>query len=117
MALQRRALETGKVQFPAFLTGPLLERPAITIEVPVRREGKPPCEIIVGMEPDIFLSLFEQWNLPEGWLAGSYRPQRQLHCALRNHSTTSASPRRQDFRSAAQPSLVRAGMKCFPSKA
>ena len=38
--------------------------------MPVLRKGKPPLEIIVGMEPEIFLSLFEQWNLPEGWLAG-----------------------------------------------
>ena len=54
----------------------------VTVEVPVRRKGKPPLEIIIGMEPGIFLSLFEQWNLPEGWLAGLIDRERQLHRAL-----------------------------------
>ena len=82
MKLQRRALETGQVQISGVFNGAYLKTPTVTVELPVRRKDKPPLEIIIAMQPDIFLTLFEQWNLPEGWLAGLIDTRRQLHRAL-----------------------------------
>ena len=62
--------KSGHVQVSDVFAGAVLKSPIITVEVPVLRQGKPPLCISIVMEPSIFLSLFEQWNLPEGWLAG-----------------------------------------------
>src|SRR5262249_32694604 len=70
LALQRRALETGQVQISNIYVGAALSRPVVSVEMPVPRLGKPPLCLSVGMEPSIFLPLFAEWNLPDGWLAG-----------------------------------------------
>src|SRR4029079_4321180 len=69
VALGRRTIELGRVQVSDVFNGAALKSPIVTVEIPVRREGKPSLCISIVMEPSIFLSLFEQWNLPEGWLA------------------------------------------------
>src|SRR5690242_890039 len=66
----RRTIETGQVQISDVFNGALLHSPIVTVEVPVIRTGKPPLCISIVMKPSILLPLFEQWNLPEGWLAG-----------------------------------------------
>ena len=83
--LQRRALETGQVQISGVFNGAVLQSPVVTVEVPVLRKDKPPLGIIIGMEPSIFLSLFEQWNLPEGWLAGLIDRNGNFIARSRNH--------------------------------
>ena len=70
MKLQRRAMETGQIQISGIFTGAYLKTPTVVVELPVRRKDKPPLELIIAMQPGLFLTLFEQWNLPEGWLAG-----------------------------------------------
>ena len=68
--LQRRALETGQFQISGSFTKAPVQTPVVTVEVPVPRNGKPALALTMVMRPDVFLTLFEEWNLSEGWLAG-----------------------------------------------
>ena len=106
MTLQRRAFETGEVQISGIFTGAYLKVPSITVELPVRRKDKPPIEIIIGMQPTIFLTMFEQWNLPEGWLAGLIDRDGHFVARSRNHEQTVGKPASADFRAAARRSAV-----------
>ena len=87
MKIQRRALETGQVQISGVFNGAVLQSPMVAVELPVFRKEKPPVEIIIGMEPNVFLSLFEQWNLPDGWLAGLIDRDGNFIARSRNHDT------------------------------
>jgi two-component sensor histidine kinase len=102
--LQRRAIETGSFQISNVYEGALGDTPVITVEVPVRRKDKPPLVIAVAMEPGIFLSLFEQWNLPEGWLAGLIDRNGNFIARSRNHEQTVGRPASDAFRAAARNS-------------
>jgi two-component sensor histidine kinase len=82
----------------------LLQTPVITVEVPVARNNKPPVEISIAMEPRIFLSLFEAWNLPEGWLAGLIDRNGNFIARSRNHDETVGHPASEGFRAAARGS-------------
>ena len=63
--------------------------------MPVRRKGKPPLEISIGMEPT-FPALFEQWNLPEGWLAGLIDRNGNFIARSRNHEQNVGKPASKD---------------------
>jgi len=102
LTIQRRAIETGQVQISDVFKGALSDSPVVTVEVPVRRNGKPPLEIVIGMEPSIFLSLFEQWNLPEGWLAGLVDRNGNFIARSRNHEQNVGKPASEGFRAAAR---------------
>ena len=54
------------------------------------------------MEPSIFLALFEQWNLPDGWLAGLIDSKGNFIARSRNHTEYVGKPASEDFRAAAQ---------------
>ena len=100
MKLQRRALETGQVQISGIFSGAYLKAPSVTVELPVPRKDKPPLEIIIAMRPDIFLALFEQWNLPEGWLAGLIDADGNFIARSRAHEQTVGRPASEGFRAA-----------------
>jgi two-component sensor histidine kinase len=104
MTVQRRALQTGQVQISNVLSGTMGDPAVVTVEVPVRRNGKPPFELVIGMEPGIFLSLFEQWNLPEGWLAGLVDRNGNFIARSRNHEQNVGKPASEGFRTAARQS-------------
>jgi two-component sensor histidine kinase len=102
LALQKRAIDTGQVQISDVFTGALVQSPVVTVEVPVARPGKPALCITIGMEPGIFLSLFEQWNLPEGWLAGLIDRNGYFIARSRNHAQNVGRPASDGFRAAAR---------------
>jgi two-component sensor histidine kinase len=104
IALQRRAIETGQVQFSNVFNGAVPKSFIVTVEVPVQRSGKPPLGITVDMEPRIFLPLFEQWNLPEGWLAGLIDRNGNFIARSRSHEDTVGRPASEGFRKAARSS-------------
>ena len=54
------------------------------------------------MQPSIFLSLFEQWNLPEGWLAGLIDRNGNFIARSRNHEQNVGQPASEGFRAAAR---------------
>jgi two-component sensor histidine kinase len=54
------------------------------------------------MEPRIFLPLFEQWNLPEGWLAGLIDRRGNFIARSRNHEHNVGQPASEGFRAAAK---------------
>jgi two-component sensor histidine kinase len=100
--LQRRALQTHQFQISGIHRGALLKAPVIAVEVPVMRDGKPPLSLAVVMQPDIFLSLFEQWNLPEGWLAGLIDRNGNFIARSRSHEANVGRPASEGFRFAAR---------------
>jgi two-component sensor histidine kinase len=102
LALQRRALETGQVQISDVFVGAVLRDAVVSVEVPIRRESKPPLCLTVGMQPSVFLSLFEQWNLPEGWLAGLIDRNGNFIARSRNHEQHVGRPASEGFRLAAR---------------
>ena len=91
--------------------------PTVAVEVPVLRKEKPPLEIIIGMEPDMFLSLFEQWNLPEGWLAGLIDRDGNFIARSRNHDTERRQARIRRFPRGRARRPRRAGTKWCRSRA
>jgi two-component sensor histidine kinase len=102
LALQRRAIETGQVQVSNVFNGAVLHSNVVTVEVPVVRPGKPPLCLTIGMEPGIFLALFEQWNLPDGWLAGLIDRNGHFIARSRTHEQTVGRPASDGFRAAAR---------------
>ena len=54
------------------------------------------------MQPGIFLALFEQWNLPEGWLAGLIDRDGNFIARSRNHEQNVGRPASDGFRAAAR---------------
>ena len=63
------------------------------------------------MEPAHLPPLFEQWNLPEGWLAGLIDRNGNFIARSRNHEQNVGRPASEGFprRGAARP--ARAGMR------
>ena len=105
LALQKRAIETGQVQISDVYNGAVMKSPVVTIEIPVIRNGKPPLCITVGMQPQIFLALFEQWNLPEGWLAGLIDRKGDFIARSRGQDENVGKPASEGFRAAARSSV------------
>ena len=54
-------------------------------------------ELTIGMEPALFLPLFEQWNLPEGWLAGLIDRDGNFIARSRNHEHHVGRPAPKTF--------------------
>jgi two-component sensor histidine kinase len=104
IALQHKALATGTFQISGVFEGALKKSPVVAVEVPVVRKGKPPLALAVIMEPGIFLSLFEQWNLPEGWLAGLIDRNGNFIARSRSHEENVGRQASQGFRFAAEGS-------------
>ena len=105
LELQRKALTTGQIQISDIFIGAALNAPVVTVEVPMRREGKPPLCLTVVMEPRIFLALFEQWNLPEGWLAGLIDRNGHFIARSLKHEQTVGQPASDGFRAAARNAI------------
>jgi two-component sensor histidine kinase len=101
---QRRALETGQVQVSDVFQSAILKTPVVSVEVPVRRQGKPPLALAVIMDPRIFVPLFEERSLPEGWLAGLIDRRGNFVARSRDHERTAGKPASVGFRAAARNS-------------
>jgi two-component sensor histidine kinase len=104
VALGRKTIELGQVQISNVFSGAVVKSPVVTVEVPVLRRGKPPLCISIVMEPSIFLSLFEQWKLPEGWLAGLIDGDGNFIARSLNHAQHVGKPASEGFRAAARRS-------------
>jgi len=111
--LQRRAIETGQIQISGVLIDAALQTPVVTVEIPVRRDDKPPLALTVVMDPRIFLPLFEQWNLPEGWLVGLLDHKGNFIARSREHDKLVGKPASEGFRDAVQQ--TREGWREFNS--
>ena len=104
LALQRRAIASGQFQISGIFGGALVQAPVVTVEVPVRRIDKPPLALTIVMRPNVFLTLFEQWNLPEGWLAGLIDSNGNFIARSRNHEQNVGRPASDGFRAAVSSS-------------
>jgi two-component sensor histidine kinase len=101
---QRRALETGLIQVSDVYQSVILKTPVVSVDVPVRRPDKPPLVLSVIMDPGIFVPLFEERNLPEGWLAGLIDRHGNFVARSRDHERTVGKPASAGFRDAARDS-------------
>ena len=104
IALQRKALDTGLFQISGVFVSATKKSPVVSVDVPVFRKDKPPLAIAIVMEPSIFLTLFEQWNLPEGWLAGLIDQDGNFIARSRGHDENVGRPASEGFRTAARGS-------------
>jgi two-component sensor histidine kinase len=102
LAVQRRALETGQVQISGLFEDAATRLPVIAVEVPIPRQDKPPLALAIVMEPGLFLTLFEQWHLPEGWLAGLIDRNGNFIARSLYHDNTVGKPASEGFRAAAR---------------
>lgn len=102
IALQSRAIATGQFQISGIYVSAVKKSPVVAVVVPVRRKDKPPLAIAVIMEPGIFLMLFEQWNLPDGWLAGLIDRDGNFIARSRNHEDNVGRSASEGFRAAAR---------------
>lgn len=100
LALQQRALETGMPQISGVRVSSYADTPIVSVEVPVRRHGRPPVALTVAMNPSSFLSLFETWELPERWLAGLIDRQGNFIARSRDHDKRVGTPASEGFREA-----------------
>jgi len=101
LALQRQGAETDQVQISGVYAGRVSKVPVVSVEVPVLRPGKPPLGLTIAMRPEVFLALFEQWNLPEGWLAGLVDRNGNIIARSLNHAENVGRPASNGFRTAA----------------
>jgi two-component sensor histidine kinase len=102
--LGRSTIKSGHVQVSDVFPGAVLKSAIVTVEVPVLRQSKPPLCISMVMQPSIFLSLFEQWNLPDGWLAGLIDSKGNFIARSRDQQRYVGKPGSDDFRAAARRS-------------
>jgi two-component sensor histidine kinase len=104
MEIQRRALQTGQIQISDVLIGAVLQTPIVTVDVPIIRQGKPPLALSVVMDPRIFLPVFDQRRMPEGWLGGLIDRRGNFIARSRDHDRVVGQPASEGFRAAAQAS-------------
>lgn len=64
-----QALGADKPMLSNLYQGAVLQRPLVSIDVPVVQEGVPVYVLSIGLLPDHFNSLLVQQNLPSGWIA------------------------------------------------
>jgi two-component sensor histidine kinase len=100
LELQSQGFKTGQFQISGIFDGAALKAPVVSVEVPVIRPDKPPLSLAVVMRPQIFLALFEQWNLPEGWLAGLIDRNGNFIARSRSHDENVGKPASEGFRAA-----------------
>jgi two-component sensor histidine kinase len=101
-ALGQRAIETRETQISNAFSARILPTPIVTVEMPVFRPGKPPLVITVAMETKIFLPLFAESELPEGWLAGLIDRNGNFIARSRDHDQLAGQPASEGFRAAAK---------------
>ncbi|MGJ4994019.1 ATP-binding protein [Bradyrhizobium sp. HKCCYLS3077] len=65
----RKVFETGKPSVSDIFIGAVSKKPALSIDVPVFREGKVKYTLGVGLGIERLNGLFENQKLPDGWIA------------------------------------------------
>ena len=62
-----RALESGKPQIGNVAVGPVIDKAATRLRVPVRFDGKVRYVVSVPLKPQVFEALLREQRLPEDW--------------------------------------------------
>jgi two-component sensor histidine kinase len=99
---QRRALDTGQIQISDVFIGGVTQRPLVGVEVPILRPGRPPLDLILIMETTLFLPLFDQQYLPDGWLGGLIDRKGNFIARSRDHDRNVGQPASEGFRAASR---------------
>lgn len=100
----QRAIATKQTQVSNVLIGPVVPSPIVTVEVPVFRQDKPPLGLAVIMETKVFLPLFAESQLPDGWFAGLIDRDGKFIARSRDHDRMVGQPASEGFREAAKSS-------------
>ena len=64
----RKVFETGRTVVSDVYIGGVLQRPVISIDVPVIRDGKVTYDLSIGIRPEHFFKLLSDQRLPPGWI-------------------------------------------------
>jgi signal transduction histidine kinase/CheY-like chemotaxis protein len=65
-----RVVRTGKPHISNLFTGTLLQRPILTVGVPVFQDGKVIYVLTMALDPDYFSAVLQDQNIPFAWTAG-----------------------------------------------
>ncbi|HCY64126.1 MAG TPA: hypothetical protein DHV59_15155 [Oxalobacteraceae bacterium] len=64
----REVFETGKPSVSDVFVGPVLRRPILSVDVPVKRNGQTIYALGIGILPDHFNTILKMQRLPEDWV-------------------------------------------------
>ena len=64
------ALTTRTFQVGDIVIGPVAQRPALGVFVPIFKAGEPQFDIVIGLDPHVFTRILDDQRLPSGWVAG-----------------------------------------------
>ncbi|MFO1080246.1 MAG: sensor histidine kinase [Reyranellaceae bacterium] len=70
LAVQARAIATGKTVVSDLIKGPVFGEWAVTVDAPVLKDGKPFRAVVVAIHSERFQSLLAPSLLAPGWLTG-----------------------------------------------
>ncbi len=68
----RKIFETARPVVADIYFGPVLQRPLMSIDVPVFHGGKVVYDLSIGILPDRFARLLKDQRLPQGWIAAVF---------------------------------------------
>ncbi|RZI42357.1 response regulator [Herbaspirillum sp. HC18] len=68
----RRVLETGKPAISNLFIGPVLKRPVMSVDMPVKIAGKVAYILSIGIQPQQFDAILRAQNLPADWVAAIF---------------------------------------------
>ncbi|MCK2096888.1 sensor domain-containing diguanylate cyclase [Thauera aromatica] len=64
----RKVLDSRRPVVSDLFTGPLMQRPALSVSVPVFRDGRVHYNLSMGFFPDRLSAILEEQRLPPGWI-------------------------------------------------
>ncbi len=111
IATQTRAFENKKPEVSNVFSGAYRNRPIVTVEVPVFREGAPLFSVAVIIDVAHFLDLLSREHTPEGWLTGIIDRRGQFIARSLDHERWVAQPASAGWRAV----MNREGVFEFPS--
>jgi hypothetical protein len=71
----RQVFATGKPAISRLFMGPLLKKHIVSVNVPVKMDGRVAYVLAIGILPDRFLDLLASQGLPPQWIAGILDPE------------------------------------------
>ena len=76
-----RTIETGEPQISNVIRGAIAQRPIVSVHVPVKRGGDVVYNLIVTLDPDVFLQILQRQQLPGRMAERHHRSRRELRRA------------------------------------
>lgn len=98
----QRTVETGEPQISDVFRGAISQRAIVSVHVPVKRDGAVLYDLIVTLDPQVFLNILQRQQLPEGWLSGVIDRNGNLVARSRDHQQRVGTPASPAWRNIAR---------------